>query len=238
MRHASAHDSGTGGCSTAQRAMAAASGTAYSISEMFADGLGNGMALERGHQILRSIGKANKPALVPLLARTVRTIDLAVGERREGPILLRHDAQRLGRLTARHWVRAIGKRAGIELVHPHVPRAARNGRPRAMSSPQYPGQTVSRYRRWCAPLNAGSVDTLLVRVQHWMAKRAAAHKRLRSDSSSRPTRWMSTSFGSGRILSKFATHWWRRPCAGPSGTSVGMSLTRLVTGATRIVVSR
>lgn len=104
--------------------MAAASGTAYSISEMFADGLGNGMALERGDQILRSIGKANEPALVPLLARTARTIDLAVGERREGPILLRHDAQRLGRLTARHWVRSIGKRAGIELVHPHMLRAA------------------------------------------------------------------------------------------------------------------
>ena len=124
MRHASAHDGGTGGCSTAQRAMAAASGTTYSISEMFADGLGNGMALERGRQILRSIGKADKPALVPLLARTARTIDLGVGERREGPVLFRHDAQRLGRRTGRHWVRAIGKRAGIELVHTYMLRAA------------------------------------------------------------------------------------------------------------------
>ena len=42
MRSASAHGSGTVGYSTAHRAMPAVSGTAYSISERFADGLGNG----------------------------------------------------------------------------------------------------------------------------------------------------------------------------------------------------
>ena len=42
MRSASAHDSSTVGCSTAQRAMPAVSGMAYSISEKFADVLGNG----------------------------------------------------------------------------------------------------------------------------------------------------------------------------------------------------
>ena len=42
MPCASAHDSGTVGSSTAQRAKPAVSGKAYSISEMFADGLGNG----------------------------------------------------------------------------------------------------------------------------------------------------------------------------------------------------
>ena len=42
MRSASARDSGTVGYSTAHRAMPTVSGTAYSISERFADGLGNG----------------------------------------------------------------------------------------------------------------------------------------------------------------------------------------------------
>ena len=35
------------------------------------------------------MGKGNKPATVPLAPRTARTIDLAVGQRHEGPILRR-----------------------------------------------------------------------------------------------------------------------------------------------------
>jgi site-specific recombinase XerD len=82
------------------------------------------MAIERGHRILRIVGKGNKPALIPLVPRTARTIDLAIGERREGPILLRHDGERLDRRTAHRWVRSIGKRAQLGSVHPHMLRAA------------------------------------------------------------------------------------------------------------------
>ena len=82
------------------------------------------MAIERGHRVLRIVGKGNKPALIPLVPRTARTIDLAVGERAEGPILLRHDGQRLDRRTAHRWVRSIGKRAGLGSLHPHMLRAA------------------------------------------------------------------------------------------------------------------
>ena len=81
------------------------------------------MALERGHRVLRIVGNGNKPALIPLVLRTARTIDLAVGERTQGPILVRHDGQRLDRRTAYRWVRSIGKRAGLGLVHPHMLRA-------------------------------------------------------------------------------------------------------------------
>jgi integrase/recombinase XerD len=41
----------------------------------------------------------------------------------EGPIICRHDGQRLDRRTAHRWVRSIGKRAGLGSVHPHMLRA-------------------------------------------------------------------------------------------------------------------
>ena len=58
------------------------------------------LAFDRGHWVLRVIGKGNKPAMIPLVPRTARTVDLAVGERHEGPIIRRHDGQRLDRRTA------------------------------------------------------------------------------------------------------------------------------------------
>ena len=50
------------------------------------------LGFERGHRTLRILGKGNKPATIPLVPRTARTIDLAVGERSEGPILRRRTA--------------------------------------------------------------------------------------------------------------------------------------------------
>ena len=82
------------------------------------------LGFERGHRTLRIVGKGDKPAMIPLVPRTARTVDLAVGERTEGPILRRHDGQRLDRRTAHRWVRSIGRRAGIGVVHPHMLRAA------------------------------------------------------------------------------------------------------------------
>jgi len=82
------------------------------------------LGLERGHRTLRIIGKGTKPATIPLVPRTARTIDLAVGEHHEGPVLRRRDGQRLDRRTAHRWVRSIGKRAGLGAVHPHMLRAA------------------------------------------------------------------------------------------------------------------
>jgi integrase/recombinase XerD len=82
------------------------------------------LGMERGHRTLRIVGKGNKPAVIPLVPRTARTIDLAVGERCEGPILRRRDGARLDRRTAHRWVRSIGKRAGLGAVHPHMLRAA------------------------------------------------------------------------------------------------------------------
>jgi site-specific recombinase XerD len=82
------------------------------------------LGLERGHRTLRIVGKGNKPAVVPLVPRTARTLDLAVGERSSGPILLRRDGARLDRRTAHRWVASVGRRARLGAVHPHMLRAA------------------------------------------------------------------------------------------------------------------
>ena len=82
------------------------------------------LGFERCHRTLRIVGKGNKPAVIPLVPRTARTIDMAIGERTAGPILLRHDGGRLDRRTAHRWVRSTAKRAGLGQVHPHMLRAA------------------------------------------------------------------------------------------------------------------
>lgn len=82
------------------------------------------LGFERGHRTLAIVGKGNKPATIPLVPRTGRTIDLAIGDRSDGPILRRRDGQRLDRRTAHRWVRSIGKRAGLNAIHPHMLRAA------------------------------------------------------------------------------------------------------------------
>ena len=82
------------------------------------------LGFERGHRILRIVGKGTKPAGIPLVPRTARTVDLAIGERSQGPILLRHNGERLDTRTAYRWVRSVGEQAGLDRVHPHMLRAA------------------------------------------------------------------------------------------------------------------
>lgn len=82
------------------------------------------LAFTQGHRTLRIMGKGSKPAIIPLVPRAARTIDLAIGERREGPILRRRDGRRLDRRTAHRWVRSIGKQAGLSAVYPHMLRSA------------------------------------------------------------------------------------------------------------------
>jgi hypothetical protein len=69
--------------------------------------------------------KGGKVATIPLAPRTVRAIDLAVGERSEGPIFLASDGQRLDRHGAAWIVRGVARRAGItKSVRPHTLRHA------------------------------------------------------------------------------------------------------------------
>jgi integrase/recombinase XerD len=57
--------------------------------------------------------KGGKVVTILLAPRTARAIDLAVGERTEGPIFLAADGRRLDRHGAGRVVRRIARRAGI-----------------------------------------------------------------------------------------------------------------------------
>jgi integrase len=64
------------------------------------------MGVERGHPTLVITRKGGgKVVTIPLAPRTVRAIDLAIGERCEGPIFLTPDGRRLNRHGAGRIVR-------------------------------------------------------------------------------------------------------------------------------------
>jgi integrase/recombinase XerD len=83
------------------------------------------LGVERGHRTLVITRKGGKVATIPLAPRTARALDLAVGERAEGPIFRTPDGQRLDRHGAARIVRRAAHRAGISKpVGPHTLRHA------------------------------------------------------------------------------------------------------------------
>ena len=83
------------------------------------------LGLERGHRTLTITRKGGKVVTIPLAPRTARAIDLAVGERTDGPVFLAADGRRLGRHGAGRVVRRTARRAGIgKAVTPHTLRHA------------------------------------------------------------------------------------------------------------------
>jgi Phage integrase family len=66
-----------------------------------------------------------KAVTIPLAPRTARAIDLAIGERTEGPLFVTADGRRLDRHGAARVVRRVTSRAGISKhVSPHTLRHA------------------------------------------------------------------------------------------------------------------
>jgi hypothetical protein len=55
------------------------------------------LGIERGHRTLTVVRKGGKTVVIPLATRTARAIDLAIGERVEGPIFLATNGARLDR---------------------------------------------------------------------------------------------------------------------------------------------
>ncbi|MGH9028019.1 MAG: tyrosine-type recombinase/integrase [Acidimicrobiales bacterium] len=83
------------------------------------------LGLERGHRTLTVLRKGGKVVTVPLAPRTARAIDLAIGERTEGPIFVGPNGDRLDRHGAGRIVKRITKKAGInKSFGPHTLRHA------------------------------------------------------------------------------------------------------------------
>jgi integrase/recombinase XerD len=83
------------------------------------------LGLERGHRTLTITRKGGKVVTIPLAPRTARAIDLATGERCDGPLFLTADGRRLDRHGAGRIVRKVARRAGItKPVGPHTLRHA------------------------------------------------------------------------------------------------------------------
>jgi integrase/recombinase XerD len=83
------------------------------------------LGVERGHRTLTITRKGGKVVTIPLARRTARAIDLAVGERLQGPVFLAAGGQRLDRHGAARIVRRTAARAGItKPVGPHTLRHA------------------------------------------------------------------------------------------------------------------
>jgi integrase/recombinase XerD len=83
------------------------------------------LGVERGHRTLTITRKGGRVVTIPLAPRTARAIDLAVGERSEGPVFLSADGRRLDRHGAARIVRRVARRAGItKPVGPHKLRHA------------------------------------------------------------------------------------------------------------------
>jgi integrase/recombinase XerD len=83
------------------------------------------IGLERGHRILSVVRKGGKLVTMPLAPRVARAVDLALGERVDGPVFVDSEGQRLDRHVAGRIVRRIARRAGItKRVGPHTLRHA------------------------------------------------------------------------------------------------------------------
>src|SRR4029453_11246463 len=69
------------------------------------------LGLERGHRTLTVLRKGRKGLPLPLAPRAARAIDLAIGERVEGPIFLGRDGNRLDRHAAWRILRPLARAA-------------------------------------------------------------------------------------------------------------------------------
>ena len=83
------------------------------------------LGLERGHRTLTITRKGGKVVTIPPAPRTARAIDLAIGDRTDGPVFLAADGRRLDRHGAGRIVRKTARHAGIgKAVTPRTLRHA------------------------------------------------------------------------------------------------------------------
>jgi integrase len=75
---------------------------------------------ERGHRVVRLVGKGGKPATIPLPVPVARALDAARADRERGPLLRSRTGQRLDRHAAARLVTKTCRAAGISKgISPH-----------------------------------------------------------------------------------------------------------------------
>ena len=75
---------------------------------------------ERGHRVVRVLGKGSKPATIPLPVPVARALDAARGDREHGPLLRSRAGTRLDRHAAARLVTKTCRAAGIsKRISPH-----------------------------------------------------------------------------------------------------------------------
>ncbi|MGM9473203.1 tyrosine-type recombinase/integrase [Pseudarthrobacter sp. YS3] len=91
------------------------------VSEACAVRIEDYQDIERGHRVLRLVGKGGKPATIPLPVPVLRALDAAAGERASGPLLLRNKGGGpVNRKSAALTVQRLCRKAGIKKnVTPH-----------------------------------------------------------------------------------------------------------------------
>jgi integrase/recombinase XerD len=83
------------------------------------------LGLERGHRTLTVSREGGKVVTMPLAPRVARVLDLAIGQRLEGPIFVDGAGERLDRHAAGRIVGRVAREAGItKRVGPHTLRHA------------------------------------------------------------------------------------------------------------------
>jgi site-specific recombinase XerD len=81
------------------------------------------LGLERGHRTVTVLRKGGKVVTMPLAPRVARAMDLAIGERLEGPIFVAVSGERMDRYAASRIVQRVTRKAGIDKhVTPHTLR--------------------------------------------------------------------------------------------------------------------
>jgi integrase/recombinase XerD len=88
------------------------------------------LGLERGHRTLVVTRKGGKVVTIPLAPRTARAIDLAIGERIEGPVFLAPNGHRLDRHGAGRIVRRVAAAPGSPSQSGRTPCGMRSSPPR------------------------------------------------------------------------------------------------------------
>lgn len=100
---------------------------------------------EKGHRVLRIVGKGGKPATIPLPPLVARILDRAAAGRTDGSLLRSRTGRQLDRNDIYKRVATIGRDAGLGHVHPHQLRHA--GVTAALDA-GVPARDVQAFGRW------------------------------------------------------------------------------------------